>query len=292
MSSVEELQIISQILTDGSLTPDACRIVLYVMQLGDGVHEIPHRRFAPLLNHPGAKRLRSAIQLAVDLGYLERTAGGRGHHDRYEFRIPPRANLSDNMTPEANLNGDRLPPEAKLSGPVVVVEAGVNPPIVPPSPSIGPLADDAERLIEAEAEVIADAVKPLRSYLRRRVPPERQEPYVGRVIAALSPYCLNPQWRDATGSTIPIERRPALMADALNELATADEDGDRRWKAGDFGNLRNKLLALMRLENETPVPAPARAAGGWGRRRDGPRDRPADWQDYGEGTTEFTGLNG
>jgi hypothetical protein len=120
------------VITDFRLSPDACRVVLYVLHRGEGEHEISHREFARLLQNPGEKRLRAAVQDAVDL-YLIRTAGGRGHHDRYafspaargnlngsevDFSPAPRDNLKDSPAASDTLNTDSPAARGSLNEPV------------------------------------------------------------------------------------------------------------------------------------------------------------------------------
>jgi hypothetical protein len=116
------------VIEDTRLSPYACRIVLHVASLGDGPHEVSHREFARLLQNPGEKALRAAIQDAVDL-YLDRAPGGRNHHDRYTFRSAPGATLKDRAAPRATLSDDRSAPGATLN------RASSTPTDLSPSPS-------------------------------------------------------------------------------------------------------------------------------------------------------------
>ena len=69
--------VVVMLVNDTRLSPEARSIALYVLCKGDGAHEISHRELARVLQNPGEKKLRAAIQDAVDLS-LDRTAGGRG----------------------------------------------------------------------------------------------------------------------------------------------------------------------------------------------------------------------
>lgn len=268
----------ARIVADPNVTNEAFRLIMFVASLGPGEHEITSDELRMVLGCKSDTPVQKARQRAVNLNYIEWRQGGKGHGNVFRY-----------LRPAAQVNAIPMPHGTGKPTVVVVEEGRSNSPLSPPVVAIGRLADDAQALIEAERELLGDAVKPLVSYLRRRVRPENQEPYVGRVIGALKPECMNPQWKDAAGASIPLELRPAIMADALNELATADESKGRKWDAGDWGNLRNKLYSLIRLVNAPPLP---RATGTDGKRaRAGPRsDSPPDAQDYT--LKPFRGLNG
>lgn len=266
-----------RLLNDSRLS-DAARILgFYLSTLPEGPQEMKHDSLAVLLHGtPNADTVGRHLRQLVVHGYANKASGGGRGSPRYEWR--------EVSTRENSRADDALPAKIHGQRPSVVVVGSSNP--LNPPVELKPLATDASALIEAERETLGECVKPLGSYLRRRVTPDSQEPYVGRVLSALDPECMNPQWRDATGAVIPMPRRRAIMADALNELATADETKDRKWKSGDWGNLRNKLLGLIRAENAPPI----RATGTNGARAS-PRDRPADTQDY-KPSTHFEGFNG
>lgn len=77
---------VTAVVCDARLTPDAVRLILFVAGLGPGQHEVSHTQFLILLNHQGGdRRVRRALALATELGWMERSPGGRGHSDLYEF---------------------------------------------------------------------------------------------------------------------------------------------------------------------------------------------------------------
>lgn len=265
----------AEVVTDPNLTPDASRLVLYLMSLGDGEHEVPPNRLQLLLRCGGNKPVYAARACAKEAGYLDWRAGGNAHSTRYRL-----------VAPQGNQDADWSPPRA--TNPDVVEEDGDVLPPSPPVADLAPLADDAAALIEARRERLGEAVPPLVSYLRRRVRPDRHEPYVGWVVGVLDPECMNLSWKDATGMPIPQARRPAIVALAINELATADEK-TRTWGEGDVGNLRNKLRGLIALENAPPIQKKAAGADNvGGRERRG--KQPMDQQQYTP-TTEWKGFN-
>lgn len=270
-----------RLLNDSALS-DAARILgFYLSTLPAGPQVMKHKELAVLLhNTPNAATVgRHLRQLEVH-GYATVSSEGGKGSPVYEW--------VDSSPVDKTLAEAALLSNKRQEKPAVVVEDVSNTPLVPPL-ELKPLAADADALIGAELSLLGECVKPLSSYLRRRVHPDRQEPYVGRVLAALGRECLNPQWRDATGAVIPLARRPAIMADALNELATADEDKGRAHGAGDWNNMRNKLLGLIGAEN---APPPQFRATGTGGARASPRSRQPDPMPDDEGATHFQGLNG
>jgi hypothetical protein len=270
-----------KLLNDAALS-DAARILgFYLSTLPAGPHEMPYAELSVLLhNTPNRATVGKHLRQLCARGYARLVSSGGSGSPCYEWL--------DSECNKVNAD-DALRAEKRTQDAphvVVVVEDRKIPPIVP----LKPLAPDAEALIEAERERLGECVKPLMSYLRRRVPPDRQEPYAGRVVGALKPETLNPQWKDATGQAIPMPRRRAIMADALNELATVDEVKGRAHGEGDWNNLRNKINNLCKFENAPPLQSTG--TDGY-RSRAGPRGKaPADQNDYGEGTQHWPGKEG
>lgn len=248
---------ITAVIADARLSPEACRIVLYVASMGDGAHEVSHREFARVLQNPGQKKLREAIQDATDL-YLNRTAGGRGHNDRYEFRC------ATSVQPKS----DRVAPGAHLK-PTVVGGEGSSTPFDSPVDQY-PLAVNAMKAISDSAEKLEGCRGALVDYLQARVKTDRQYSYVQAVVSWLD----NPAqvFNDATGARVPQAERVKLLAVALNEMAASDES---MYKApvGDVRNVKNKLFALAKGFGR-------KATGTDGPKRYGKRDAPADAQTY------------
>lgn len=198
------------VITDTRLTPEARSVVLYVAARGAGTHEISHREFARLLHNRGEKALRAAIQDAADL-WLRRTPGGRGHHDRYEFRVAHRDNLTDSPAPTATLSADRVAPGAHLNS------TSSSLPTTDPSPSPSPSA----RAREGPADT--DLAR-LRAYLGGHARAVdlmlgSAEHTPSWVAAVLGKYAKGGTQEGVFGG-IAQERRPAVLADAITEYAT------------------------------------------------------------------------
>lgn len=263
-------------LMNDSRLSDAARILgFYLSTLPDGPQEMKYAGLRVLLhNTPNQQTVgRHLSQLDV-YGYAKLVSPGGKGSPVYEWVADSGAENSIAEAEDSSLPVNKQQQKA----PIVVEEGVLNTPLVPPL-QLKPLAPDAEELIHAEKETLGECVKPLGSYLRRRVVLDRQEPYVGRVLRALKPDCMNPQWRDATGAVIPMKRRQSIMGEALNELATADEEHGRRHSSGDWNNLRNKLMGLIQAENSPPPKYAATGTDG-GNRGPPRRDKPADSQPY------------
>lgn len=106
--------LLKSIVSDTRLTSDAVRVVLHVATKGKGPHPISHLDFTILLNHTSDKRVRAAVRLAVEAGYVDRQIGGRGKVDRFAFRVAPTDTLSDPK--EAPKDPLRVAPTDTLSG--------------------------------------------------------------------------------------------------------------------------------------------------------------------------------
>lgn len=224
---------------------DAARILgFYLSTLPAGPHEMKHQCLRVMLhNAPNSQTVgRHLNQLALfDYARLV-SSGGKGS-PVYEW-------IADSAAENSEAD-EVLPVNKQQEKPplLVVGSESVDSPKVP-KPE---LEASAKALIDSERSILGDCIKPLAGYLVRRVKPDRQEPYVGRVLSCLKPDCLNPPWKDATGANIPLARRPGILADALNELATVDEAKDRIHPVGDMRNLLNKVQGLCKVENAPPI---------------------------------------
>lgn len=249
------------VVLDPRLTPNACRVALLVAGKGDGTHEVAHEDFAIVLNHASEKTVRAALKLAVHLGYLQRSPGGRGHSDRYEFRVPKKAGLKDRVPKNGGLNTDSPAKNGGLSDSSSrrKEEVGGNP-IPNPSPLArffdvvravdapdnAGVSERAEEAIGQHGEKLAGCRGALRDYLCQRVKPTRQAPYVQSIAGWLNG--LSPGvWKRPDGSAVPPEGRTAMLALALNDLAASDEEAMKR-PAGDVANLKTKLSIIIRQE--------------------------------------------
>ena len=87
---------VRQLLLDSRLSSDARVIGMYVASLGPGAHEIDQHTLRRLLGaNAGRRRVQEAVRDLMDFGWIERTPGGRGHADRYEFRCAEIDHLKD-----------------------------------------------------------------------------------------------------------------------------------------------------------------------------------------------------
>src|SRR5690606_39187755 len=87
---------VRQLLLDSRLSSDARVIGMYVASLGPGAHEIDQHTLRRLLGaNAGRRRVQEAVRDLMDFGWIERTPGGRGHADRYEFRCAQTDHLKD-----------------------------------------------------------------------------------------------------------------------------------------------------------------------------------------------------
>lgn len=246
------------------MTPDAVRVTVYFASLGDGEHPYAFDTLSALLEEGGLRRVRNALARAESCGYLVRHKGGRGT-DRFGVTFGPREAVSTS--------------HSALERPVVV-ERKIE--VLPPSPPlVNPLSVKAMQAISDAGTKLAGCRDALRDYLQARVPEGRQYAYVQSVISWLD----NPKqvFQQSDGMPVPDGERVKLLAVALNEMAASDETGYAA-PSGDVRNVKNKVFILSRGFGKKPTSsAGARAS---------PRSRPSDDQDYGEGTTIFTGLNG
>jgi hypothetical protein len=230
-----------------NLSPEARVLLLHVTDMGPGVHEIAYSTLMRLLQIRDPKKLRRVLTECEDAHWLKvDRRGNNGRHPRFELRVPESTTLTQGRVPEnPPLRASSVPDFGTLPSRKKEKEEEGSA-RARDGMDLAPLAPDAEALIEAEAELLGHARKPLVSYLRRRVALDKQEPYVGTALGWLRGMGFN--WRDATGSSIPMERWAEYLAVALNELATAEEKS-RKWAQGDTANLYNKLLNVCQREN-------------------------------------------
>jgi hypothetical protein len=233
----------------------------------------------------GPHRRRQAIRQLERRGYLERTPGGRGHPDRYEFRVPPNDSLNMDRVPKSDTlkesvevytttkhhpKQDRVPPNATLNGPhtrdkvVEVVSSTVE--ALPP---ISPMATEA---LEQHAALLAGCRGALTDYLQAHVPEPKQQPYVQTVATWLNGFGFT--WTTPSGARVPAKERTGMLAAALNELSTQGEE-EMKYKPGDPRNLKTKLDILTKPLTRTGHAKP-RAGGGVA----------PQTYDYGEETSE------
>lgn len=267
------------IVADARLTPDALRVALFVASLGEGAHEIAQDQFAELLEEAGPRRIRKALDRAGRLGYVERTPGGRGHADRFEFRWPQEADLSDSGAHGAHLSGDRSAQRAHLKRPSST-------PPNSPSPTTGAQArEDDLNLVR-----LRRFLEPNADALDRFAESAAHDPtWPGDVWAMYRPPSGEPN--DAGGDEWPIFARhdEETAARALSN-ALRDYAGKRqKFSSGYFR--RFVRTALREIEDEAREVVEGRARASPGRRRSTPEKVPADAQEYTP-TTEFKGLNG
>jgi hypothetical protein len=234
------------VVLDTRLTPEACRATLYVASLGSGEHEVRWTDFAALLNHPGEKAVRAALRVAVDAEWIERRAGGRGHPDRYSFRVPPGAAVSDTVPPAGSLNGLRVPPGASLSerssSKEVDVEVGSELPHA--REAFFPIAESALAAIDSRATDFNGCRSAVTDYLARRVPTNRQHGWVFTVAGWFDGIDAS-VFKYPTGMKAPPAEWPKVMAAGLNELMATDESRMSR-PVGDPGNLKTKIQILLK----------------------------------------------
>lgn len=261
------------VIEDSSLTPGACRIIMYVWSLGEGEHEVPHSQFAALLNHPGEKRLARELKLATELGPLEREPGGRGHSDSYsvspaeieglsEDSPSKSADLKDSPAENGGLNADSPAESEGLSDQDEGDIGGEGEGDGAPARGLE-ISDRAERLIEDRGEDLEGCRDTLRDYLHDRVAEDRQYPYVQKILGWMDG--LNPSvFRKPDGRQLSEDRRTGVLADALNGLYAADE-GQYSRPVGDPDNLRTKIgIVIQQWEDQRDYGRNGGGSGGSG----------------------------
>jgi hypothetical protein len=226
------------VLADPGLTDLARVLAFYIASKGQGWHEIPASEFSQVGHgYPSADTIRTHLKQLERAGYIERRAGGKGHAD--SFHITPTDEVWRNRlarTPQAKALESPVHP--KLNDTVVSSEVvSTLPPIVP---QLDPRAADA--LAQHDA-LLAGCRGALRDYVLT-LPARRQWAYVQTVASYLND--IDPSvWRLPSGAWLEKEKRPGVLAVALNELAAGDESKMKR-PVGDPGNLKTKINILLR----------------------------------------------
>lgn len=299
------------LLTDARLTPESRIVGLWVAFKGIGRHEVSYPEFASVISYEaGEKRVRAALRELTGSGYLVRSPGGRGHSDFYEFRLPSSGDtLNDDSqadrvaATEATLNPDRVPiieyPGATLSADRVPAEGHPKENLEYPGDTLNGLAcvirteplvvvggdasaqarlsPQAESALSTHSELLRGCRGSLRDYLASRVPERRQASYVHSVAGWLNGIDAN-VWSRPDGSKLEPEKRTAMLANALNDLAASDEAQLKR-PVGDPANLRTKINILLKPPIRSFNGAPNGAQ----------RGAPQSF-DYSNATTEFRGF--
>ena len=184
-------------------------------------------------------------------GWLERRAGGRGKPDSFLFTVPPGGIPSvtvpsggtpgkDSVHTSQTVSDLASTPARRYSGPAVAASSSCC------STSPARLDDDVEELVSAE--LFKGCRGALRDYLTipDRVDASARRGFVRRLEMWLNGADAS-VWKDSTGSSLEPDRRTAVLAAALNELAAGKEVGkDFPYAPGAFGNLRTKVRYQVR----------------------------------------------
>ena len=244
---------LAMIVNDARLSPEARSVVLYVACRGDGPQEIPHREFSRVLQGPGEKRLRRAIQDAVDL-WLDRSIGGRGHSDTYSIRVVENADLTDrSASKSADLN-DSPAAGADLSTLRVGKNADLNgAPTTTPTTTPTPPTEARERARPSDLDL-----KRLREYLgdhadavdmMLNAAPDHGRVWAAAVLGKYGPNGTQPP------SGVPPERRPAILATALIDFAGQGKAYTNRHFDGFFNTAAENERSGNGTRRETGRPA-------------------------------------
>lgn len=254
-----EPETVAAVVNDSRLSPEARTVVLYVLCRGDGPQEIPHREFARILQNPGEKRLRRAIQDAVDL-WLSRSIGGRGHSDTYEVRVAASADLTDrSASKSADLN-DRVAAGDNLNALRSAATAHLSAPPTPTTDTPTPTPTTA-RVNGRPADT--DLAR-LRTYLgehSRAVDMMLESGDHGTTWAAavLGKY-------GASGTQVPADipppRWPAVLANALIDFSSQKKPYSNRHFDGYYNTAANDERNPKRTAKNRPGDSGAPAEGG------------------------------
>lgn len=267
------------VVIDLELTPEAARLVQYVIGLGggeDGWHHVSYAKISALLGHGGDHRIKKAIASGESAGWLEA--------DYLTGRLPPRFRVC----PGKFLNQKAVSPGKFLDQKPTVVGDVVATPLYSPTEPFDPsLSLPAMDAMAKASEKLSGCRGALRDYLRARVPLDRQYGYVQSVVVWID----NPlaTFRRPDGTAVPPDERTQLLAVALNEMSATDET-KRKHAAGDPSNLKTKLGFVIRDRYGGGARSPASTSGG-SAPRPGSRDAPPDSQVY-RPTKKFQGFNG
>jgi len=208
--------------------------------------------------------IRRFLRELENAKWVESKAGGRGHANRYRIIGPHEYGpigslrsalvhtLSDSFGSGADLSvtygRTRAHPKRPVGGTVGGEEVGRSKEEVPPSVSPpAELSDKAAELLEGgDLEGCRGA---LSDYLRLRVPPDRQYPYIQTVRTWIQGGADASVFRRPTGGSVPLDQRTGVVAEAVNELAAGIESKMKR-PVGDPGNLKTKIDIIIRQRDD------------------------------------------
>lgn len=244
-------------MADTSIPDPAARVGFYVatMDKGDGV-ELRLEDVSRILHgFPGEDKCRSALRGIVLSGWVTRTPGGRDHGDTFRWagadRVGPQPQAKHSLPVLSpgyvDLGSGHSP---TLSDSVGVQPQAISSLLLPSSYSCSStdararMSPDAERVMEERNEVLDGCRGPLADYLAARVDPDKQAPYVWRVVASLEGSD-EWMWKDRAGHALH-NGRTGILAGAFNELLAGDETGKHFAEPpGGYGNLRTKVRYLV-----------------------------------------------
>ena len=104
------------VVADTRLTPDAVRLVLFILSLGEGEHEVEADKFRELLQSKGDKPVYNARERAARCGYIESRQGGRKHGNLYRY-LAPSGEVNPDTSPCGAEYPDTSPPGASHPAP-------------------------------------------------------------------------------------------------------------------------------------------------------------------------------
>lgn len=259
------------LIQDARLSREARLMGLYIAGEGDDWTEVSTEDWQRLLGRSqqgGTPTRRTISHYASELvtwGWIEKKPGGAGS-PRYRF-LPGSQSHTEALRSSqrhAERNGSVAPRDTQdpATGPPDTPKA--SPPPLATTSSSASVAREAEEAIERFADALAGCRGALRDYLLERVPPDRQLAYVQTLVGTIQGTD-EWAWTDGTGSKVPPDERPTVVAGCLNELRLGDEVGQYfPQPPGGFKNLRSKIRykAKAKLGSErdakdtTPSPTP------------------------------------
>lgn len=246
-----------RLLVDSRLTDQARIMGLYFSERAVGEPaEVSHDELATVLHDaPGEETIRRHLRFLVLFGYVEKSAGGRGHSDKYLW-IDPELCGSKSIDPDiCGSKAVKTHTHKGLKGTVVVgsskeevVEEETR--AREESLDVENLETRALRALGNHGDLLRGCRGALSDYLLLRVARARQYAYVQSIAGWMNG--LDPTvWKLPDGSQLEAGDRPGMLAVALNELLAADEGAMKRPR-GDPGNLRTKLQVLLRKRGRQP----------------------------------------
>lgn len=282
------------LLADTRLPPDARIIGLFVMELGDGWHEIPRDQIGALTDGLSEETIRRHIRRLESTGWLEtNTKTGRRPTQYRTIPMSDSGNIAPLRQAIANRFADLLPlahegdtvlplthegqtkslplvhEGQKPSTPhprgvdvhVVVEEGGRSRKEEARARDAGHEIDErVVQHIEADGTDLTGFRSALFDYLAARVQTDRQWPYVCTVRTWLQGSTAAPRGL----GKLDREEQVLMIASALNELLQDDELQYRsaRGQIGSTNTLRTKIEYLLKRRTEsTPPPGATRPAG-------------------------------